>query len=94
MTINEFKAWLDGFSAAIDGAPTPEQWDTIRAKLATAGQAATPLPDYLRTPFTAPTYPSPGSTGWPLPGNVWCGGSANTNHDEGTRCCYYAGPQN
>lgn len=34
MTVNEFKAWIDGFSAAINGAPTLEQWDTIKAKLA------------------------------------------------------------
>ncbi len=33
MTIEEFKAWVDGFSTAIDGAPTAEQWGVIRAKL-------------------------------------------------------------
>lgn len=34
MTVNEFKAWIDGFGAAINGAPTLDQWDTIKAKLA------------------------------------------------------------
>ncbi len=32
MTISEFNAWLDGFGAAIDGAPTKAQWLDIRAK--------------------------------------------------------------
>lgn len=34
MTIAEFKAWLEGFEAALTGAPTPEQWETIKAKIA------------------------------------------------------------
>lgn len=33
MTIAEFKAWLDGFEAAMNGAPTEEQWAKIKAKL-------------------------------------------------------------
>lgn len=63
MTVNEFKAWLEGFDAAINGAPTPEQWETIKAKLATVeavnwGKLATPIfgkspsagdPNYGRT---------------------------------------------
>ncbi len=32
MTISEFDAWLDGFEAAFDGAPSAEQWLVIRAK--------------------------------------------------------------
>ncbi len=32
MTISEFNAWLDGFEAAFDGAPSAEQWLDIRAK--------------------------------------------------------------
>lgn len=35
MTIKEFKAWLEGFDAAIDGSPSPEQWVKIKEKLAT-----------------------------------------------------------
>ncbi len=26
MTLNEFKAWLEGFSDAMGDTPTPEQW--------------------------------------------------------------------
>lgn len=36
MTLNEFRAWFDGFSEAIGDAPTPEQWAKIKAKLAQA----------------------------------------------------------
>lgn len=34
MTIAEFKAWLEGFSEAMSGAPTAEQWATIKKKIA------------------------------------------------------------
>ena len=33
MTLNEFRAWFDGFSEAIGDAPTPEQWAKIKAKV-------------------------------------------------------------
>ena len=35
MTVNEFKAWLDGFSYGIGANPTPEQWSLIKEKLNT-----------------------------------------------------------
>lgn len=34
MTLNEFKAWLDGYGAAIQGEPTADQWAVIQGKLA------------------------------------------------------------
>ncbi|MGG7534643.1 hypothetical protein [Rhizobium sp. 12,4] len=35
MTLSEFKAWLEGFEAAMDGnPPSAEQWAAIKAKLA------------------------------------------------------------
>lgn len=35
MSINEFKAWLEGFEAAMFGMPpTADQWEVIKAKLA------------------------------------------------------------
>lgn len=45
LNLPEFKAWLEGFSEAIAGAPTPDQWAKIKAKLATT-QALTypPVP--------------------------------------------------
>jgi hypothetical protein len=33
MTINEFKAWLEGFEESFtNGSPTPEQWKKIKTK--------------------------------------------------------------
>lgn len=46
MTLNEFKAWLAGFSEAIHESPTPEQWAKVREKLA-----------LVTEPAFAPTYP-------------------------------------
>jgi hypothetical protein len=35
MSLNEFKAWLEGFEAAMNGnPPSAEQWAAIKAKLA------------------------------------------------------------
>ena len=36
MTLSEFNAWLEGYSASfIDGCPNVDQWGAIKAKLAT-----------------------------------------------------------
>jgi hypothetical protein len=40
MTLNEFRAWLDGYAASIDGAPTAEQWEAIKAKLVAVEEGA------------------------------------------------------
>lgn len=34
MTVEQFKAWFEGFSEGVDGAPTKEQFDRIRQKVA------------------------------------------------------------
>ncbi len=55
MTLSEFKAWLDGFSEAIqESAPTPNQWKTIQEKLETVEQPALTLPK-----ITGPLYDPP-----------------------------------
>lgn len=33
MTINEFRAWLEGFEEGIKGSPTEAQWDKIKLRL-------------------------------------------------------------
>jgi hypothetical protein len=38
MTINEFKAWLEGFDAAVKTAPTTEQWEQVKRKLETVSE--------------------------------------------------------
>lgn len=85
MTLNEFKAWLDGFADAMGDAPTPEQWAKIKAKLA---QVRDPVdvskhlyPQGVRTwlssdksdPFR-PVGPEIryGGAGWPLPEPNMC----------------------
>jgi hypothetical protein len=35
MTIGEFKAWLDGYSASFNEAPDEWEWSVIKEKLAT-----------------------------------------------------------
>lgn len=51
MTIAEFKAWLEGFETALTGAPTPEQWEAIKAKIAQLrGVDVQPLPVNYRHP--------------------------------------------
>lgn len=63
MTLAEFKAWLDGYSASFtDGAPNAEQWAVISEKLAgvvpfALGQSAAVNPSYFRT--SGWTYPDP-----------------------------------
>lgn len=39
MTIKEFKAWLEGFDAAVKAAPTAEQWEQIKRKLETVSES-------------------------------------------------------
>ncbi len=34
MTPNEFKAWFDGFTEALEGSPTKKQWDRIKSRVA------------------------------------------------------------
>lgn len=76
MTLNEFKAWLEGFSDAMGDAPTPEQWKKIKEKLARVD--AFTLPN-----TTGPLYRRP-DIGYPNIGQPWitCG---QHSVDEGTR---------
>lgn len=76
MTLNEFKAWLEGFSDAMGDAPTPEQWKKIKEKLARVDAFHLPV-------APSPLYPSP-NNGYPQIGQPWitCG---QHSVDEGTR---------
>ena len=41
MSVEEFKAWLDGFGESIKGSPTKAQWDKIKLRLeSVSGTAA------------------------------------------------------
>ncbi|MFC0245793.1 hypothetical protein ACFOLL_12755 [Falsochrobactrum ovis] len=48
MTLSEFKAWLEGFSASFsNGTPDDAQWDLIQKKLASVSYYTAPLPTTL-----------------------------------------------
>lgn len=42
MTIAEFQAWLDGYSASFGDAPNAEQWAKIKGKIATLAVVSAP----------------------------------------------------
>jgi hypothetical protein len=46
MTIAEFQAWLDGYSASFGDAPNAEQWAKIKGKIATLAVVAVPSSAY------------------------------------------------
>lgn len=47
MTLNEFKAWLEGFEAAMNGnPPTADQWSAIKAKLGKVEVARVEMPGF------------------------------------------------
>ena len=82
MTINEFRAWLDGFKEAVGDAPTPDQWAKVLAKL---GEVREPmsispnLPNIIGPnlpniigPYWSPSIP-PNVPNWPA---VTCGGTS------------------
>lgn len=48
MNLSEFKAWFEGFTENLSGAPTPVQWTRIQAKIAEITDApATSYPVYV-----------------------------------------------
>lgn len=58
MTINEFKAWFDGFSEGIKKAPTPKQWERIQERVGEIdGAAPTVIYDYPYRPWWPNWYP-------------------------------------
>lgn len=56
MTLQEFKAWLDGFSDAMGDAPTAHQWAKIKAKLATVQGAV--IAEQFKMPAIGSTFPN------------------------------------
>ncbi len=47
MTPNEFKAWFDGFTEALTGTPTKEQWKRIKARVAEIDGKTVTYPVYV-----------------------------------------------
>ena len=66
MTISEFNAWLDGFEAAFDGAPTKAQWLDIRAKFSEVvrDEKLHTVPAQPMQPVVVPGSGFPWATTW------------------------------
>lgn len=48
MTLSEFKAWFEGFTEAMDGAPGPKAWKRICERVKEICAEPTPLPQIVR----------------------------------------------
>ena len=56
MTINEFKAWLEGFEESVNGSPTKAQWLKVKQRLETVyGDAVQSIP-YAPQPWYPDWY--------------------------------------
>ena len=47
MTPKEFKAWFEGFTEAMEGQPTEEQWKKIKARVAQIDGTPTSYPVFV-----------------------------------------------
>jgi hypothetical protein len=68
MNLNEFKAWFEGFTEAMDHPPSAKQWKRIKERVAEIVPQSTPWPVFVNRYL--PVYPAPV---WPQPywGPVW-----------------------
>lgn len=72
MTIAEFQAWLDGYSASFGDAPNAEQWAKIKEKI--ADLAIVRLPDVRgpMLPWIDVPYSLPRNAGCNCPAGTVC----------------------
>ncbi len=59
MKLNEFKAWFEGYTESMEGAPSKKQWERIKEQVAAVdGVAITPTsyPVYIDR-YVRPWYP-------------------------------------
>lgn len=47
MTLQEFKAWFEGFSEIMDGPPDAKQWDRIKARVSEIDSKPISYPVYI-----------------------------------------------
>lgn len=47
MTLAEFKAWFEGFSELMEGAPSEKQWERIKARVAEIDGSVTTYPVFV-----------------------------------------------
>jgi len=70
MTPQEFKAWFDGFTEALDGTPNKAQWTRIKARVAEID--GKPVTERVYVDRYWPTYISPQVVPYP-PYRPWYG---------------------
>lgn len=77
MTPREFKAWFDGFTEAMSGTPTKDQWKRIKAKVAEID--GEPITEKIFIDRYWPRYPyyywTPNNPNW-----VYCQSSGSTTN--------------
>lgn len=47
MKLNEFKAWFEGFTESMEGAPNKKQWERIKARVGEIDGIAVSYPVYI-----------------------------------------------
>ncbi len=47
MTLAEFKAWFEGFTETLEGAPSEKQWERIKARVAEIDGTVTTYPVFV-----------------------------------------------
>lgn len=85
MSEDNFKTWFSGFSRAVNGAPTKEQWEVLVAEISLIGnqsaiarlqeQAIKSPPSHPYNPYTQQFYQPPSGFPWtydPHEWRVWC----------------------
>ncbi|UXN74487.1 hypothetical protein N8D56_04925 [Devosia sp. A8/3-2] len=79
MTLSEFKAWFEGYTEGLDGAPTEKQFKRIKAKVAEI--TSTPISYPVFIDRYRDVWPRYHETGWPQPIVSWA--SAGTTGGQG-----------
>ncbi|HKI60729.1 MAG TPA: hypothetical protein VKA31_00400 [Mariprofundaceae bacterium] len=60
MTPLEFKAWFEGFTEAMDGEPTPDQWKKVKRRVSEIDGHPVTYPTFVERywpRFDEPVYP-------------------------------------
>lgn len=79
MTPSEFKAWFGGFTEALEGTPSEEQWKRIKARVAEID--GRPITEHVYVHRYLPSYYY-GTPYWQAP-YVYCGTGGATGPNSG-----------
>lgn len=80
MTLNEFKAWFEGFSEGIETVPTVKQFAKIKAKVAEINEMPVTRQYFLHN---YPTWPHQNAPWWQNPVVSYSAGAAPMDHGVG-----------